>query len=58
MRPVITREVRYRLYGKDLVSNAGKGRIDPAEIKKCRGDSFAARYGNFETVAAIAEGNG
>ena len=51
-----SREVRYRFYGKNLVSNAGKGRIDPAEIKRCRADSFAARYGNFETVAAIAEG--
>ncbi len=51
-----TRKVRYRLYGKELVSNVGQGKIDPAEIKKCRGDSFAANYGSFEIVAAIAEG--
>jgi len=50
-----TREVRYRFYGNDLVSNVGQGRVDPAEIKKCRGDSFAAKFGDFETVAAIAE---
>ena len=49
-----TREVRYRFYGNDLVSNVGQGRVDPAEIKKCRGDSFAAKFGDFDTVAAIA----
>jgi hypothetical protein len=49
------REVRYRLYGNDVVSNVGKGRVDPAEIRACRGDSFAARFGDFETVAAIVE---
>jgi len=38
------REVRYRLYGRDVVSNAGKGRVDPAEVRACRGDSFAARF--------------
>jgi len=50
------REVRFRHYGTGLVSNAGEGRIDPAEIEKCRGDSFAARFGDFATVAAIADG--
>jgi len=50
------RNVRYRLYGTELVSNAGAGRVDPAEIEKCRGDSFAARFGDFRTVAAIASG--
>lgn len=49
------REVRYRLWDKNIVSNVGKGHVDPAEIKACRGDSFAARFGDFETVAAIAE---
>jgi HEAT repeat protein len=50
------RAVRFKLYGTDVVSNVGKGRVDPKEIERCRGDSFAVRYGDFETVKAIAEG--
>lgn len=51
-----TREVRYRLYDKDLVSNVGRGLVSAAEIARCRGDSFAVRFGDFKTVAAIADG--
>ena len=51
------REVRYGIYSSlRLTSNVGRGRVDAAEVEKCRGDRMTVNYGAIEEVCAIARG--
>jgi hypothetical protein len=43
------RDVRYRLHGgQELVSNAGRGKVDPAEVLEARYDEMAFREGGMQ----------
>lgn len=48
--------VRYRLYGKDVVSNTGRGPIDPTEVEKAKSDLMTVAFGNIDLVKRVMFG--
>lgn len=57
-RRYVGNEARYRRYAVnlDLVSNVGRGRVRPAEVKAAATDAMAIKAGDFAFVSRIATG--
>lgn len=45
--------VRYRLYGRDVISNTGRGLVDSAEIEKAAKDRMSVAYGSIDLVKRV-----